>query len=86
MHTVELLEEALALAARQGFKIRQEWLGGTGGGCEIKGQKWIFVDLSLNPVEQLDQVLSALGDEAQLVSLSISPQLERQLKRLNKAA
>ncbi len=64
MHTVELLEQSLELAEQLGYKIRQEWLGGTGGGaCEFSGQKWIFVDLALNTVEQLDQVSSALRDD-----------------------
>jgi len=46
MHTVELLEEAIHMAERAGYKVRQEWMGGCGcGGCEIKGRKWIFLDL-----------------------------------------
>ena len=61
MHTVELLEEALDLATKSGIKIRQDWFGGgAAGACELKGQKWIFVDLSLGPREQLDQVLGGL--------------------------
>lgn len=58
MHTVELLEEAIAVAIRSGYKIRQDWFGGNAAGaCEFKGQKWIFIDLSLGPREQLEQVL-----------------------------
>ena len=64
MHTVELLEQALETARQMGYKIRHEWLGGTGGGaCEFSGQKWIFVDLALNAVEQLEQVREALRDD-----------------------
>ena len=64
MHTVELLEQTLRVAERLGYQIRQEWLGGGGGGaCEFGGRKWIFVDLSLNAVEQLDQVTQALQDD-----------------------
>ena len=34
MHTVDLLEEALGLVERVGYRVRQEWLdGGGGGGC-----------------------------------------------------
>jgi hypothetical protein len=76
MHTVELIEEAIQLARSLGFNIRQEWLGGAGGGCEIKGQRWIFVDLSLAPLEQLDQVLSAIRP-ALHAGVPISPQLRR---------
>jgi hypothetical protein len=65
MLTVEMLEAALALAERIGYRTRYEWLGGVGGGgCELKGQKWLFVDLALDPSEQLQQVLEALRRES----------------------
>ena len=73
MHTVELLEQALAAAQRLGYGIRHEWLGGTGGGfCEFGGRKWIFVDLALSTVEQLDQVAAALRQDPALPSLELS--------------
>jgi hypothetical protein len=67
MHTVYALEEAIEFAERLGYRIRQEWLGGTGGGaCEFNGQKWLFVDLALNVVEQLEQVVTALREDPSL--------------------
>lgn len=67
MHTVDLLEQAIALAESLGYRIRQEWLGGSGGGgCEIRGQRWLFVDLALTPVEQFNQVLEVLQADPQL--------------------
>lgn len=60
MHTVELLEEAMQFAQSLGFAIRQDWLSGSGGPCEIKGKRWLFVDLSLTHREQLDQVVAAI--------------------------
>ena len=64
MHTVEILEQALDLTARLGYKIRQEWLHGAGGGgCEVGGRKILFLDLAHGPAEQLDQVLDALRRE-----------------------
>jgi hypothetical protein len=61
----ERLEAALELAQRLGYRIRMESLAGQcGGGCEIGGQKWLFLDLSLTPREQLDQVFSTLRREA----------------------
>lgn len=61
MHTVDLLEQALTLAAALGIRVRQEWLGGSGGGsCEIRGQRWLFVDLAQTPAEQFAQVAEAL--------------------------
>jgi hypothetical protein len=61
MHTVELLAEALDLAARLGWQVRQDWLDGNGGGlCELRGRKIFFLDLALAPADQLDQALDAL--------------------------
>lgn len=86
MHTVDLLEQALQTAQRLGYKLRQEWLGGSGGGgCEIKGQKWMFLDLALSPSEQLEQVAEALMREPGIARLDLSPPL-RKLLRLRKAA
>ena len=45
MHTVELMEQAVVVAKALGYGVRQEWLGGCGGGaCEVGGRKWIFLD------------------------------------------
>ena len=86
MHTVELLDEALGIAGCLGYQIRQEWLGGSGGGgCEIAGKKWIFVDLALNPTEQFDQVVEAIRSESDIAALSPSLTLQRALG-LRKAA
>lgn len=64
MHRVEKLERLLAEAAKRGFVVRQEWLGGRGGGgCEIAGRKHLFIDLALSTAEQLAQVAEALTAE-----------------------
>ena len=64
MHTVQTLERLKELAEQAGFTVRHEWLGGVAGGaCEFAGRKWIFVDLSLSVVEQLEQLAEAVqGD------------------------
>ena len=81
MHTVELLEESLVLAKRLGYQLRQEWLGGSGGGgCEIKGQKWIFIDLALPPDEQLELVLDTLRREEAVETCEMSVELAQLLK------
>jgi len=86
MHTVELLEEAIALAERMGYRVRQEWLGGSGGGdCEIKGQKWIFLDLAVGPLEQLELVLDTLRRQPEVVSLPV-PYPLRELLAVRKSA
>lgn len=63
MHTVELLERALRAAEQIGYRVRQDWLDGPGAGCEIKGEKWLFLDLASSPLDQLDVVASVLARE-----------------------
>ncbi len=80
MHTVELLEQALSLAEQMGYRVRQEWMGGVGGGmCEFGGRKWLFVDLALNAVEQLEQVRMALETDPGLHTVPLSPVMSRLL-------
>lgn len=58
---VARLKRLIAGAKAEGIKIRSEWLGGeSGGACEIGGQPWIFLDLSLSIEEQLGQIEDAL--------------------------
>ncbi len=86
MHTVAMLEQALDLATRLGYGIRQEWLGGNGGGgCELNGQKLFFLDLALEPVEQLDQLLDTLRHEPEAGQLPMRPEL-REWLRVRKSA
>jgi len=86
MHTVELFEQAVALAERCGFVVRQDWFGGSAAGaCEFKGRRWIFIDLTLNPSEQLDQVLVALREVPNLAQAEMSAELQKMLN-LRKSA
>jgi hypothetical protein len=78
MHTVDLLEQALHAAAQLGYAVRQEWLGGSGGGgCEIKGQKWIFLDLALSLPDQLEQVAEVLRREPGAGRVPLTPALRK---------
>ena len=80
MHTVELLKRALTAAKLAGYHIRQEWLDGcAGGGCQINGQKWLFLDLTLNTQEQLDQVIEALRDDPQVDISGLPLELSKRL-------
>jgi hypothetical protein len=86
VRTVEQLNSLLAVAESLGYGIRFEWLGGrTGGACEIAGKRWLFVDLALNPVEQLDQVTEALRQDAAIHTAKVPP-AAREALGLRKAA
>jgi hypothetical protein len=64
MHTVELLDEAMEAARRLGYEVRQDWLGGDGGGhCLVRGRKWLLLDVAQTADEQLDVVGEALRTE-----------------------
>jgi len=72
MHTVELLESAIGVAERLGYRIRHAWLGGSGGGaCLLKGQKWIFLDLAQSPSDQFAEVVEAVESDPGLVGIEL---------------
>jgi len=85
MHCVELLAEAIALANRLGYHVRQEWVGSGGGVCEVRGERWLFIDLSQSVWEQLDTVRAVLDKEPELHKFTVSPQM-RQLFEMRRAA
>lgn len=80
MHTVELLEQALAATKQLGIRVRQEWMSGQGGLCEFKGKRWLFLDPSAPPAEQLGLVLDALRQQPGLERLNLAPELAKRLQ------
>lgn len=86
MHTVELVNEAVSLATRAGYRVRTEWLDGiAGGGCEINGRRVVFLDLAQGPVDQLAQLVEALRNDPAVGSLPMPHQL-RELLKVRKSA
>ncbi len=86
MHTVVLLAHALNLAERLGYVVRQDWLdGGGGGGCELRGRKFLVVDLATSPAEQFEKVLGVLRGEPRAADLAMPHEL-RDVLRLRKSA
>ena len=83
MHTVDLLEEAIALAERAGFEIRREVLNQSAGGACRVGDKWLlYIDQSLPAGEQLNQVVQALRRVAAVAAFpESSPHLRNLLSR-----
>lgn len=78
MHTVELLEEALAAVKRLGYRVRAEALdGGQGGVCEFGGKRWLFLDIAKGPLEQLHQVLEVLRDDPRTGRVPLAPELTK---------
>lgn len=62
MHTVELYDVMKAFAESLGYQVREENLGGIGGGpCEVAGRKCLFVDITLSSAERLDEVVRGIS-------------------------
>lgn len=85
--TVELLELALRHCQKLGYTLREEFLGGIGGGaCELRGRKYLFLDLALHASEQFEQVCEALRDDPQLPTLVVPVALRPHLARTPRRA
>lgn len=80
MHTVELVERAIKLAEQLGIDVRQEWLDGPGGCCQIKGRAVLFVNLAQSPAEQLETVAQAIRKVPQAAVLPMPRDLRRALE------
>lgn len=80
MHTVEMLREAVDTARRLGYEVRQDWLGGNGGGhCLVRGRKWLLLDVAQTVDEQLNVVADALRGEVGAANAVRSPELAERL-------
>ena len=81
MHTVVMLAHALNLAERLGYSVRQEWIDGNGGGaCEVRGRKYLFIDLAAAPAEQFEKVLATLRGEPSVMQHTMPQELRALLK------
>lgn len=80
MHTVELLQEAVEAVRRLGYEVRQDWLGGDGGGhCIVRGRKWLLLDLAQTAEERLNVVTDALRSESGAMRVVKSRELAQRL-------
>jgi hypothetical protein len=76
MQTVTILDEALSAIRRLGYEIREECVGGNGGGvCVLRGRKIFFMDPSLEVADQLDMACEALRADAGVYRLEMSDPL-----------
>jgi hypothetical protein len=80
MLTVQLLNEALDAARRIGYEVRQDWMGGNGGGhCLVRGRRLLLLDVAQSSDEQLDIVADALRGEERVATLKISRSLAERI-------
>ena len=68
---VEQIEAWSQVAERIGMKIRYDHFSGGGGVCEFAGQRWLFVNVTLSAVEQLELLQDSLRDEPLLATMEL---------------
>lgn len=77
MHTVELYESMKKFAESIGYQVREENLGGIGGGaCEVAGRKCLFVDIAMSSVDQLDQIVTAVSQDPSIYTVDVPTEIE----------
>jgi len=78
MEERRLLEELLALLEQSGVNIRNEPLGGSGGGlCTVKGQKIFFVDTQAAAADVAALCAQAVLTVADIESVYIKPEVRQ---------
>lgn len=81
MQTAKLLAEAMELARRLEYTVREEYLDGAGGGhCVFGGKKWLLLDVTQSTEEQLSDVTDALRAEGAWPRLAMTPPLAELLQ------
>lgn len=67
MNAVEHLDAMIDVAQQHGYRVRYDYFGGTGGGfCQFNGAKWLFIDLALNPLEQVEHLQQEMAEHLAL--------------------
>jgi len=86
MHTVELYDAMKSFAETLGYQVREENLGGIGGGpCEVAGRKCLFVDITLSSIERLDEVVRGIASDP-MIHTANPPREIQELLELRRAA
>ena len=78
MNEQMILQELLALLESNGITIRNEPLGGSGGGlCTIKGERVFFVDTQAPSVTVAGMCAEAVSKAVDIEQIYIKPQVRQ---------
>ena len=78
MNEQSILDELLALLEANGVTIRNESLGGSGGGlCIIKGQRIFFVDTQASSIVSASICAEAVPKVVDVEQIFIKPQIRQ---------
>ena len=84
MNEQRVLEELLALLEANGVAIRNEPLGGSGGGlCTVKGKQIFFVDTQAPSAEVAALCAAAVARVTDIEKLYIRPQIRQFIEAHN---
>jgi len=82
MFEQRILEELLALLEANSVTIRQEQLGGSGGGlCTVKGEPIFFVDTQTSSAESAAICAEAVSKVMDIESIYIKPEVRQFIER-----
>ena len=83
MDATAQLDTIVRLFEQLGVEVRQERLGGSGGGlCRIRGKQVVFVDLDADAATRLDRCVEALATVPEAAAVYISPELREWMDNL----
>jgi len=83
MDATAQLDTIVRLFEQLGVEVRQERLGGSGGGlCRIRGKRVVFVDLDADAATRLDRCVEALATVPEAAAVYISPELREWMDNL----
>ncbi len=83
MNERNILEELLTLLEANGVKIRNEPLGGGGGGlCTIKGEHFFFVDTQAAAAETAALCAQAVSGLVDIDSIYLKPQIREFIEKI----
>jgi hypothetical protein len=81
MNKQRILEELLIILEANGVKIREEPLGGNGGGlCSIKGQRTFFVDTQAPSAEMAEICAEAVSQVVDIEQMYIRPEIREYIE------
>ena len=82
MNEQRIVEELLTLLEANGVTIRNEPLGGSGGGlCTMKGQSFFFVDTQAQSADIASICAEAVSKVTDIEKLYIKPEVRQFIER-----
>ena len=84
MDTPALFESVVGLLGRVGVDVRQDHLGGSGGGlCVVRGQRVVLVDLDTDLETRLERCLRALAECPEVNGIYLPPAVRERIERMS---